>query len=79
MAKAVEFATLKAAYLGAKSGILAVGINGYPARSGFTSWINVAGITEPITYITSTSEIDSVDFTQYKVCARAWAPRHCID
>jgi hypothetical protein len=38
LAKAVEFATYKATYLGAKSGILAIGINGNPALAGFQSW-----------------------------------------
>ena len=39
MQQAVYFATLKATYLGAKSGILAVGINGNPALTQFQSWL----------------------------------------
>lgn len=65
--QAVYFATLKSAYLGAKSGILAVGINGNPALSTFRSWLTAGGISEPVTYITSTTDIAAANFSRYKV------------
>ena len=65
--QAVYFATLKSTYLGAKAGILAVGINGNPALSGFQSWLTAGNITEPVTYITNTAAIAAVNFSQYKV------------
>ncbi|GAX78460.1 hypothetical protein CEUSTIGMA_g5899.t1, partial [Chlamydomonas eustigma] len=63
--QAIYFARLKSVYLGSKSGILAVGVNGYPALAQFKSWLSGAGITEQVTYLTSTSDIASVNFNQY--------------
>ncbi|GAX76820.1 hypothetical protein CEUSTIGMA_g4266.t1, partial [Chlamydomonas eustigma] len=63
--QALYFARLKSAYLGTKSGILAVGINGSPALTQFQSWISGAGITDTITYVTSTTQIALVNFNQY--------------
>ena len=65
--QAVYFATLKSAYLGAKSGILAIGVNGQPALRNFQSWLTVASITEPVTYMTDTTLLATVDFTAFKV------------
>ena len=67
MQQAVYFATLKSAYLGNKSGILAVGINGSPALTQFQSWITAGNIKEPVTHITNTTLLQTVNFSQYKV------------
>ena len=55
--QAVRFATFKSAYLGFKSGILAIGVNGDPALSSFQSWLVAAGIREPVAYITTAAQV----------------------
>eukprot|EP00798_Chlamydomonas_sp_ICE-L_P016157 gene16157-22318_t len=49
------------------SGILAIGINGDPAEDSFKSWIAAGAIKEKVTYLTSTSDIRNVIFSQFKV------------
>jgi hypothetical protein len=68
--QAVQFATLKATYLGAKSGILAIGLNGDPVLRGFQSWITASGVTEPITYITAVSGWARAETSE--ACVERW-------
>ena len=68
--QAVRFATLKSAYLGSKSGILAIGVNGDPALSSFQSWLLAAGISEPVAYIKTAAQVKGSGAGEVKLDGR---------
>jgi hypothetical protein len=78
MQKAIYYSELKAAALNiVRRGILAIGINGSPARTGFDSWRALVP-NEPVTILTGVNDILKVRSIDVIWWARIRANWECL-